>query len=315
MPRPLRVEFAGAIYHLMNRGDRREPIFLDDEDRKTFLNTLAEACEKTGWQVHAYCLMGNHFHLVAETPQPNLVAGMKWLLGTYTGRFNRRHQYFGHLFSGRYKSLVIDERSPGYLRAACDYVHLNPVRAGLIAADQSLSAYAWSSYPRFLAPARRPVWLRVDRLLGEYGIQEDSAPGRVEFRRRMEDRRREGEAPEMLAALRRGWRLGAVDFLQRLSEKLGRRGQSHERASERRETDTERAEAIIRDGLKEIAWTEKDLHQAGKGHLHKVALARRLRRETPMTRHWIAQRLHIGSASYVSHLLGKTGLAKRKSRA
>ncbi len=85
MPRPLRVEFAGAIYHLMSRGDRREPIFFDDEDRKTFLRTLGEACEKTGWQVHAYCLMENHFHLVAETPQPNLVAGMKWLLGTYTG--------------------------------------------------------------------------------------------------------------------------------------------------------------------------------------------------------------------------------------
>ena len=101
MPRPLRIEYAGAIYHLMNRGDRREPIFLDDQDRQTFLRTLQEACEKTDWQIHAFCLMGNHFHLVAETPQPNLVAGMKWLLGTYTGRFNRRHEFFGHLFSGR----------------------------------------------------------------------------------------------------------------------------------------------------------------------------------------------------------------------
>ena len=86
MPRPLRVEFAGAIYHLMNRGDRREPIFLDEKDRRTFLASLAEACQKTGWQVHAYCLMENHFHLVAETPQPNLVAGMKWL----TMRIRRR---------------------------------------------------------------------------------------------------------------------------------------------------------------------------------------------------------------------------------
>ncbi|MBI4660776.1 MAG: transposase, partial [Verrucomicrobia bacterium] len=236
MPRPLRVEFAGAIYHLMNRGDRREPIFLDDEDRKSFLHTLGEACAKTGWQVHAYCLMGNHFHLVAETPQPNLVAGMKWLLGTYTGRFNRRHRYFGHLFSGRYKSMVIDELSPGYLRTACDYVHLNPVRAGLMAAGQPLSAYRWSSYPLYLAPRGRPLWLRVDRLLGEHGIQEDCAKGRSGFQRRMEQRRSEGEAPEMLALRRRGWRLGAADFLQRLSEKLGRRGHSHERAGERRET-------------------------------------------------------------------------------
>jgi len=125
--------------------------------------------------------MGNHFHLVAETPQANLVAGMKWFLGTYTSRFNRRHTLFGHLFSGRYKSLVIDERGGGYLRTACDYVHLNPVRAGLVAADQPLSAYEWSSYPVYLRPARRPAWLRVDRLLGEHGIQEDTADGRIHW--------------------------------------------------------------------------------------------------------------------------------------
>lgn len=249
--------------------------------------------------------MGNHFHLVAETPQPNLVAGMKWFLGTYTGRFNRRHQYFGHLFSGRYKSLVIDERSPGYLCTACDYVHLNPVRAGLVAVDQPLSAFPWSSYPLYLLPERRPAWLRVDRLLGEHGIQADTAEGRIEFQRRMEQRRSEGETPEMLAALRRGWRLGAADFLQRLSEKLGRRGQAHERASERRETDEERAETIVREALKEKGWTEKHLRQVVKAHPHKVALAKKLRRETPMTRQWIAKRLHIGSASYVSHLLSK----------
>jgi REP element-mobilizing transposase RayT len=105
MPRPLRGEFAGAIYHPMSRGNHREAIFLDDEDRQTFLRTLGEACQRTGWQVHAYCLMGNHFHLVTETPQPNLVAGMKWFLGTYTGRF---------------KSVVVDERRAGYLRTACD---------------------------------------------------------------------------------------------------------------------------------------------------------------------------------------------------
>jgi putative transposase len=92
MPRQLRVEFAGAIYHLMSRGDRRENIFRDDVDRQDFLKTLAEACQKTGFQVHAYCLMGNHFHLVVETPEANLVAGMRWLLSTYTIRLNHRQQ-------------------------------------------------------------------------------------------------------------------------------------------------------------------------------------------------------------------------------
>src|SRR5438132_664548 len=110
MVRKLRIQYPGAVYHVLNRGDRREGIFHDDADRQRFIETLGEACGKTGWQVHAYCLMPNHFHLVLETPQPNLVAGMKWFLGTYTGRFNRRHKLFGHLFSGRYKALVDSKR-------------------------------------------------------------------------------------------------------------------------------------------------------------------------------------------------------------
>src|SRR5690349_11104366 len=108
MARKLRLQFQGAIYHVMNRGDHQEPIFRGVTDRELFLKTLGQACEKTDWQVHAWCLMSNHFHLVVETPQPNLVAGMKWLLGTYTARFNRRHKLFGHLFTGRYKALFVD---------------------------------------------------------------------------------------------------------------------------------------------------------------------------------------------------------------
>src|SRR5580698_3473365 len=163
MARKLRLQYAGAIYHVMNRGDRREAIFEDDQDRQRFLETLTEACAKTGWQVHAYCLMNNHFHLVIETPQPNLVAGMKWLLGAYTGRFNRRHKEFGHLFSGRYKALMVDGSGNGYLKTVCDYVHLNPARAKLLRREEPLSAFEWSSYPRYLAaPSQRPVWLRVD---------------------------------------------------------------------------------------------------------------------------------------------------------
>ena len=146
MSRKLRLEYAGAIYHVMNRGDRREKIFRGKPDREIFLRTLAEACEKTGWQVHAWCLMSNHFHLVIETPEENLVAGMKWLLGVYTKRFNIRHQECGHLFAGRYKALMVEGSGSGYLRTVCDYVHLNPVRAKLVKRAAPLESFGWSSY-------------------------------------------------------------------------------------------------------------------------------------------------------------------------
>src|ERR1043165_2240752 len=160
MARKLRVQYAGAIYHVMNRGDRREAIFKDDSDRIRFMETLAEACVKTGWRVHAYCLMENHFHLVVETPEANLVAGMKWFLGTYTTRFNLRHRLTGHLFGGRYKALIVDGSHTGYLRTACEYVHLNPARAGLLRPDERLRAWRWSSHPEYLKPpGKRPAWL------------------------------------------------------------------------------------------------------------------------------------------------------------
>jgi putative transposase len=209
----------------MNRGDRREPIFQDDHDRLEFLATLGEACVRSGWQVHAYCLMPNHFHLVVETPQPTLVAGMKWFLGTYTGRFNRRHKLFGHLFSGRYKSLIVDGSGRGYLRTVCGYVHLNPARARWLQPEQALREYRWSSWPEYLrSPGKRPAWLRVDRVLGEMGIPKDSAAGRREWERVMEARRG-AEADAGYQKIRRGWFFGEQalkkELLVQMSERMG----------------------------------------------------------------------------------------------
>ena len=204
MARKLRVQYPGAVYHVMSRGNRRERIFVDDQDRRKFLQTLSEACQKTGWQVHAYCLMNNHFHAVVETPEPNLVDGMKWLLGTYTSRFNRRHRVVGHLFSGRYKALPVDGSGNGYLKTACDYVHLNPERAKRLRSEESLRQYPWSSYGEYLkAPRQRQKWIRVDRLLGEMRIPRDSAAGRREFERQVEERRR-SEDTEWIKKMRRG---------------------------------------------------------------------------------------------------------------
>jgi REP element-mobilizing transposase RayT len=298
----LRIEFPGALYHAMSRGNRREAIFRNDSDRLRFLDTLAEACPKCGWQVHAYCLMDNHFHLVVETPKPNLVAGMKWLLGTSTQRFNRRHRLTGYLFAGRYKAQLIDPRTPGYLVTAADYVHLNPWRANLVPADQPLSQYRWSSYPLYLRPARRPPWLRVDRVLGEKGVRADTAAGRRQFARSLEHRR-EGEGAAGWVALRRGWRLGAEDLADWLEGRMCLKRSTSAPAVERVEGDVAAGRRLVAEGLKAAGWKAADLARTPKGHAVKVALARTLRTQTPLTRAWIADALKMGSASYLSQLL------------
>ena len=115
MPRQLRVEYPGAIYYVISRGDRKKDIYLDEVDRQDFSKSLAEACQKAGFEVHAYCLMRNHFHRVVETPNANLVAGMRWLLSTYTLRLNHRQKLFGHVFSGCYKAIILEDSGNGYL--------------------------------------------------------------------------------------------------------------------------------------------------------------------------------------------------------
>ena len=142
MARMPRVEFDGALYHLLCRGDRREAIFLDERDREIFLATLGEICQRNGWRVHAYILMSNHYHLLVETPKGNLVRGMHWFQATCTTRYNRRHGLSGHLFAGRYKSLLIDPEERGYLATVSDYIHLNPARAHLMG-EKPLGTYRW----------------------------------------------------------------------------------------------------------------------------------------------------------------------------
>ena len=303
MARKLRVQYPGAIYHLMNRGDRREPIFKDDPDRRRFLETLGEACAKTGWQVHAYCLMPNHFHAVIETPQANLVAGMKWFLGTYTSRFNRRHELFGHLFSGRYKSLIVEGSGDGYLRTVCDYVHLNPVRARLIGPEEPLATFPWSSYADYLQRAgQRPAWLRVDRLLGELGIPKDDVAGRRRFAEAMEERRSKDEAGQW-KTVRRGWFFGGARLKEELLEVMGGEMGAHHGGEARQQTDEQKAQRLVLAELRRRGWTEHDLEQRRKTDAGKVEMAARLRGETVMTLDWIAERLRMGCRHTVANCL------------
>ncbi|NVK43915.1 MAG: transposase [Oceanospirillaceae bacterium] len=146
MARPLRLEFAGALYHLTSRGNRRELIYETDEDRCVFLAVLDEVCETFNWVCHAYCMMGNHYHLLIETPEGNLSQGMRQLNGVYTQRFNRQHRRVGHLLQGRYKAILVEKDA--YLLELARYIVLNPVRAEMTSSrnEAIVKAYASGGY-------------------------------------------------------------------------------------------------------------------------------------------------------------------------
>jgi len=166
MARPIRIEYAGALYHVTTRGDRREDIYLDDQDRLDWLDVLALTCQRFNWVVHAYCQMTNHYHLLIETVDGNLAKGMRQLNGVYTQRFNKRHDQVGHLFQGRYKAILIQKDS--YLLELSRYVVLNPIRAQMV---KNLNQWAWSSYMATMGVVTGPKWLDTDWLLGQFGNQ------------------------------------------------------------------------------------------------------------------------------------------------
>jgi putative transposase len=174
MSRPPRVQVPGGLYHVTARGDNREPIFLDDRDREKHLGLLDEVVLHEEWSCFAYCLMTNHFHLLIETPEPNIAHGMQALNGRYAQRFNRRHGRVGHLFERRYDSVLIE--SDCHLAEVERYIVLNPFRAQL---RQRAEDWPWSSYRATAGLARAPRFLDVDRVLMEFG--RDPRVGRARY--------------------------------------------------------------------------------------------------------------------------------------
>lgn len=164
MSRPLRIEFAHGLYHVTSRGDGREDIFLEEGDRELFLDVLSETTDRFNWLIHAYCLMGNHYHLLVETPDGNLSKGMRQLNGVYTQRFNRKHKRVGHVFQGRYKAIIVQKDS--YLLELARYIVLNPVRVQMV---RSARDWPWSSYRATAEMAPGPGWLATDPILSAFG--------------------------------------------------------------------------------------------------------------------------------------------------
>lgn len=163
MARPLRIELAGGLYHVTSRGDRREDIFLDEDDRRLWLEIFGSVCKRCNWVCHAWCQLSNHYHIVVETVEGNLSQGMRQLNGVYTQAFNRSHQRVGHVYQGRYRAIIVEKDA--YLLELMRYVVLNPVRAGMVT---DAAYWPWSSYGAMVGTARRPEWLQTDWMLGQF---------------------------------------------------------------------------------------------------------------------------------------------------
>jgi REP element-mobilizing transposase RayT len=278
MARSIRIEHPGALYHVMARGNRRGRIYRDDDDRRFFLSAMGEACERTGWRVHAWVLMSNHYHLLIQTPEANLVDGMKCLQNTYTRRFNIRHRLWGRLFGDRYKAVPV-EGGGFYYETLLDYIHLNPVRAGLVKPQTggSVLDYPWSSVAGgcALLPGRRPRWLAAEEALRAFACK-DTARGRRSWVARLDRRAREEarencgvvapppEADGRLSQLRRGWYWGSQAFAGRLLA-LGEaalkrtRNRRYRAAPESRAHGEKEAQRLSRKGWKRLGCRRRSL--------------------------------------------------------
>jgi REP element-mobilizing transposase RayT len=204
MARPLRVEFPGAVYHVTSRGNARKPIYLSDSDRYDFLDILHRVVQRYHWLCHSYCLMGNHYHFLFETPEANLSRGMRQLNGIYTQSFNRRHRRVGHLFQGRYKAQLVEHGS--YLLEVARYIVLNPVRAKMV---RSPADYKWSSYRSTVGLRQAELFLSTVWILGQFASNNQTARRRyrVFVRQGMNENTLTGE-------IKNGVILGSEAFIQ-----------------------------------------------------------------------------------------------------
>jgi putative transposase len=217
MARKLRLEFPGACYHVINRGNYRADIFQTEGAKTAFEICLFEACAKSNWILHAFVVMRNHFHLALETPEGNLVAGMQWLQATFANRFNRLRSERGHLFQGRYKALLVEQGEP--LGMVSHYVHLNPVRAGVVPATR-LADYRHSSYWHLRQPKARPGCLQFHTALLDAGGLTDSPAGWKSYGAYLAWLAEDGPLGKSKAyvSLSKGWALGSAAFKSTLIE-------------------------------------------------------------------------------------------------
>lgn len=323
MPRSARVEYEGAVYHVMSRGDRGERIFMNDRDRVCFLETLGEACKRSGVVVYSYVLMENHYHLLLGTPEGNLVKAMQWLQGTYTARFNAKHRMRGHVFQGRYKAIAVDTDEPEYARVVSDYIHLNPARATLLKGEKpQLKEYVWSSFPGMCNGKGMPEWLDGETVLWWHHWKMGKSKDRRDYEAYLQNRAMEcmdgedGKWQEEWKPLRRGWCWGSDEFRERL-EKLvsgvvGKRKRKSYQGEELKTHDEGEGQRLLELGLECLEIDLETVAEMRKNDVRKQALAWLVKSNTVVGDEWVCRTLGMGDRSNISRAVVRFQKKKEK---
>ena len=305
MPRPLRFEYAGAFYHVLNRGNYRSWIFEDQGAKFGFENCLFEACERAGWIMHAYCIMGNHYHLALETPSPNLSDGMKWLQGVYATRYNRLRKEQGHVFQGRFKSIVLEDFER--LAGLCHYIHLNPVRAGLVEVG-ALAGYRFSSYYWMNKRKDGREFLSFDACLEGSGGLENTVAGRKKYAQYLAwlNENEPQQKAYLFDRMSKGWAHGTKKFKKALIRD-GERERRHLRLGG---TGSGQALKLVwEDDLDRcLKVLDKDLADAvsdPKSADWKIAICAWMKRKHLCGNRWLSEKLSMGVEAAVSRYVKK----------
>lgn len=211
MARPWRIQYTNAMYHIMSRGVARGEVFCADEDYHKFLEYLEKTSEKFQLEVFAFVLMRNHYHLLLRTKEANLSRAMQWLQTSYSVYFNRKHRRSGHLFQGRYKSILVGDDA--YWRGLSFYIHLNPVRAGMV---RELEEYKWSSYHDYVKTKKIHHWVSCEEILK--GLGKDEKESRAEYRKLI--REKSGQEKKFLDEVKYGLILGSEEFVSWVQKKF-----------------------------------------------------------------------------------------------
>jgi len=307
--RKLRLEYEGACYHVLNRGNYRRDIFSDDGAKDSFLRCLDAAATKSGWVVHAWCVMSNHYHLALETPKGNLVDGMRWLQVTFAMKFNRFRKESGHVFQGRYKSLIVE---PGdSLGPLCHYIHLNPLRARMVT-PEALASHPWNSLHWLVRPRERKGWYSADESLNHAGGLGDSALGRRQYVRYLQwlsedDKERKQQKFDQMS---KGWALGTRSFRKALGEEHQELAAALKRGDrELEDMRQEEREIALQALLKCLGKGSEDISSGAKGAPWKVAIAAEMKRRTTASNPWLSGQLNMGSPFRLSRLVSASDRA------